>query len=57
MQKLAGQDAVAQGLAAKSAEEQGIANAAKMYQQAMQGEAVRNAIMNSAIGTVVGGGK
>lgn len=45
-------DAVNWGLAAKNAENQGIANAAKMYQQAMQGEAVRNAIMNGAIGTV-----
>ena len=52
LQKIAGQEAVNQGLAAKAAEEQGIANAAKMYQQAMQGEAARNAIMNGAIGTV-----
>lgn len=58
MQIQAGQDAVNWGQTAMNAEQQGIANAAQMYQQAMQGEAIRNAIMNNAIGTVgFGGGK
>lgn len=55
----AGQDAVNWGLAAKNAEAQGLQNAMQAYQTAMGNEAVRNAIMNGAIGTVgnFGGGK
>lgn len=59
--RLAGEQAVQWGQTARNAEQQGIARAAQMYQQALQGEAVRNAIMNSAIGTVgnfnFGGGR
>lgn len=56
--KLAGEQAVGWGQTARAAEEAGIARAAQMYQQAMQGEATRNAIMNNAINTVgFGGGR
>lgn len=59
--RLAGEQAVQWGQTARNAEQQGIARAAQMYQQALQGEAVRNAIMNNAIGTVgnfnFGGGR
>lgn len=54
-----GSNAVQQGLVAKAAEEQGLDSAMRAYQTAMGNEAVRNAIMNGAIGTVgnFGGGK
>ena len=54
-----GSNAVQQGLVAKAAEEQGLDSAMRAYQTAMGSEAVRNAIMNGAIGTVgnFGGGK
>ena len=61
LNKLAGEQAVKWGQTARDAEQQGIERAAQMYQQALQGEAVRNAIMNNAIGTVgnfnFGGGR
>lgn len=54
------QDAVNWGLAARNAEEQGLQNAMNAYSTVMGNEAVRNAIMNNAIGTIGnfgGGGK